>query len=164
MERPAHELIVDASVVVKWFVPEIDSPESIVIRDHHVDRRSNLFAPDLLVFELANALRYRSSLKENDLSEAIASFFALDIGLISPTPDSLVKTVTLAKALNLTAYDAAYLELAESLDCRLVTADRSLWERASSSEKRNRVILFKDYVSKNLQEDVNPGPTNQNSK
>lgn len=58
MEKPTA-LVLDASIAVKWLVPE---PDSLKIRDAHVNEEVSLFAPDVLTCEVANALRYRSSL------------------------------------------------------------------------------------------------------
>ena len=43
-------LVVEVSVVVKWFAPEPGSGQAVLLRSQH------LLAPDLLVAELGNAL------------------------------------------------------------------------------------------------------------
>jgi predicted nucleic acid-binding protein len=84
MEKPTASVL-DASIAVKWLAPEPDSPDALKIRDAHVNEEVSLFAPDLLTYEVANALRYRSSLTNNDLKAGIESLFQLDLTLIGPT-------------------------------------------------------------------------------
>jgi predicted nucleic acid-binding protein len=146
MERPTA-LVLDASVVVKWFVPEADSPEALSIRDAHANQQISLFAPDLLVYELANALRHRPSLGGEDLKASLESFFEMDLALIAPTAKSASRGAALAKTFDLTVYDASYLGLAQDLDCRLVTSDETFCEKvlAVSPDESSRVVLLKDY-------------------
>ena len=58
MERVPKNLVVDASVAAKWFVPETDSDKAVTLRNRHVEGGLTLMAPDLLIYEVANALVY----------------------------------------------------------------------------------------------------------
>ena len=106
MERP-KALVIDASVVVKWFVPESDSDKALAIRDAHTKLDISLFAPDLIVYELGNALRYREGLSHEHLRTGIQSFFALDLTLVAPTPKSTSEAIAIAGKLGTAVYDAA---------------------------------------------------------
>ena len=147
MERSAAALVVDASIAVKWFMPELDSPDAMRIRNAHANQQISLFAPALLTYELANALRFRSTLSDDDLEMAITSLFDLDLALIAPTEKSVADAAVLARTLDLTIHDATYLELAQNLDYQLVTSDKSFHDKvaSSSSDNSQRVILLKDY-------------------
>ncbi len=52
------EAVVDASVVVKWFVREEYTGEPLRLRDAYVDGLVDLLAPYLLPMEVLNALKY----------------------------------------------------------------------------------------------------------
>jgi len=54
-------VVVDSSVLVKWFVPEPDSTLAIALRQAHIDGRIRIAVPDLALLEVANALRYKFS-------------------------------------------------------------------------------------------------------
>jgi predicted nucleic acid-binding protein len=52
--------VLDTSVVVKWFssADEKDLEKSLMLRQEHIDNPGLFVIPDLLYYELANALRY----------------------------------------------------------------------------------------------------------
>ena len=116
------DLVVDASVVVKWVVNEPGTPQALALR------RRRLYAPDLLAAECANVLWKK--VRRNELTESEALFAArlLQRAAVELMPmRALLEPATrLALALDHPAYDCAYLALAESLSCDLVTADRRL--------------------------------------
>jgi predicted nucleic acid-binding protein len=53
------DLVVDASVEIKWVIAERGTAEALSLR-----RRNRLFAPELLVAECANVLWRKARLKE----------------------------------------------------------------------------------------------------
>ncbi len=124
--------VVDASVAVKWFLPEPDTPQAIAVRDAHVDGRLTLVAPLLLVYEVANAMRYHPQVGAEALAEHLEDLFALSLGFDVPSEESLGEAVRVAYGRGATVYDAAYLSLAERLDCPLVTADSEQLAAAGS--------------------------------
>lgn len=116
--------VVDASVVVKWFVPEIhsDAARRLLTGPHRY------FAPDLLFAEAANAIwkkirRGELSLEQGQRLVDDMSRVAVDtISGRSLAPDAHA----LANAIGRTVYDALYLTLAIRLDTRMITADDRL--------------------------------------
>lgn len=120
--------MVDASVVIKWFLPEVDSEQAEVVQD------ARLFAPDLLVAEITNALWRRvtkGDLLDGEAKSALVELAATDIEL-SPTSEYALHALDLSLLLNHPAYDCFYLALAEQLDIRLVTADTRLINKLAS--------------------------------
>ena len=116
--------VVDASVVVKWFVPEIHSEKArglLALPHEYV-------APELLFAEAVNAIWKKVRRKE--LSAEEGQPLVADIGRAA------VETVTcrtlaedayvLAHATGRTVYDAMYVVLAVRLNTRLITADDRL--------------------------------------
>jgi predicted nucleic acid-binding protein len=116
--------IVDASVVVKWFVPEIHSEAArrLLTSPHEY------LAPDLLFAETATTIWKKVRRGELKLQEGRR--LVADIGRIA------IETVScralaedahaLASATGRTVYDALYVALAVRLDTRLITADDRL--------------------------------------
>ncbi|MDA4123546.1 MAG: type II toxin-antitoxin system VapC family toxin [Thaumarchaeota archaeon] len=148
MERPAA-LVVDASVVVKWFVKEADSEDAVRLRDAHTDEELSLFAPDLLVYELANALRYRSGLGDGELEASVRALFDLDVALIAPTAASVSRAASLAREMDVTTYDSAYLALAQDIGSELVTCDKVFHDKVVAKVGRGtKVFMLKDYLAR----------------
>jgi predicted nucleic acid-binding protein len=116
--------VVDASVVVKWFVPEIHSEAAKRL----LGVSHEYLAPDRLFAETTNTIWKkvrRGELKPDDGEQLVA-----DIGRVA------VETVScralaedayaLAHATGRTVYDALYVVLAIRLETRLITADDRL--------------------------------------
>ena len=142
MAAESQNLVIDASIAVKWFVPEQDSEDALRLRDQHVQGRLTLFAPALLLYEVANALRHRSDVTKADLESDIEALFLLDITLMAPSSKSVAKAALKARRHDITVYDAVYLELAQDIGCQLVTADDELHTKAEDSRL---VTLMRDY-------------------
>lgn len=132
------EVVLDASVVCKWFLPEADSRAALEVRDAHIEGAVRIVAPDLLCFEVANVLLHTRGFGAEASSRAIRNLIELQLTLVRPTTELLSSALALARRLKLTAYDACYLALAEELDCALLTGDSRLLaasEHAQSIER-----------------------------
>jgi predicted nucleic acid-binding protein len=117
-------LVVDASVVLKWFVPEIHSDAA-----HRLLAATHQFlSPDLLFPEVGNAIWKK--VRRGELTVAQGERLAADISSVAvetvSTRDLMVDAHALAIATGLTVYDAMYLALAVRLGTELVTADDRL--------------------------------------
>lgn len=98
----------------------------MALRQAHLDGRVRLVAPDLLCYELANALRYQRGMHARELHEAMGFFFDEQVGLMVPTRRDLSIAAQVALERSLTGYDATYAVLAERRRCPLVTDDTKL--------------------------------------
>ena len=129
---------VDASVAVKWFVPEDDAERARALLEAHEDGRVLLAAPVLLVYEVLNALRYESRVGADAAVAAARDLIDLQIALDPASPDLLADAVRLAYRTGLTVYDASYLALAERLGCPLYSADAAQLASAGSRGRHIR--------------------------
>lgn len=116
--------VVDASVVVKWFVPEIhsDAARRLLAVPHEY------VAPDLLFAEAANTIWKKIRRKEltaEDGQRLVADIARIAVEAVSCR--ALAEDAhALASATGRTVYDAMYLALAVRFDTRLLTADDRL--------------------------------------
>ena len=132
------DLVTDASVAIKWVVDEHGTAEALALRRHR------LFAPELLVAECANILWKKTRRDELTSQEALLAARLLqraDIEL-SPMRGLLEAATRWAIALDHPAYDCAYLALAESLSCDLVTADRRLSAKVLPAGSKSKVLVL----------------------
>lgn len=115
-------LVVDASVVVATLVDTgtVGQWAETVIEAHR------LVAPALLAFEVANILR-RAELRE-DISADVATLAHRDLLALEvmTIPHGAVAERIWQLRHTVTAYDAAYVALAEALDVGLATLDHRL--------------------------------------
>jgi predicted nucleic acid-binding protein len=122
-------IILDASIVVKWFSEEEYTEKALAIRERIRMGEERVIVPDLLLYELANALKYNPSFDANDVSDALTSIFDMDLEIVTPIPEIINLAVALAFDYNITVYDAFYIALAKDLELTFITADRRLCER-----------------------------------
>ena len=122
--------VVDASIAVKWVIPEVLSDKADHVRDHEDD----VLAPDLLLVEVANALWRKTAAREISPREADAAFDLVRRSGIDlrPTAPLLPRAMDLARRLGHPVYDCVYLALAEREHAALVTADHRLLRRVST--------------------------------
>jgi predicted nucleic acid-binding protein len=133
LERGSQTIVVDASVVIKWFIPEADSDKAVKLRDRHVEGSLTLMAPDLLVYEVANALFYHPDLSIDEVKEDLEALLMLDLDLIQPSGEFVSSIAEDARKYAVSVYDSSYLALAEATSSSLVTADRKLYEKAKKA-------------------------------
>jgi len=124
--------VVDASVAVKWFVPEALSDEAVSL----LDSPRELLAPDLLYPEAGNILWKkvrRGELSDQEAGEISRALLSVP-KTVHPTEILLPAAVKLACAIGRTVYDSLYLALAALLDCPMITADERLYRALGRTE------------------------------
>ena len=117
--------VVDASVVIKWFIDEVHAEAARRLQEDQYD----LLAPDLLWPECGNILWKKVRREELTPDEARLIRGGLEQQPISIFPSRLVLEPALEVAFdtNRTVYDSCYLALAMLTGCQLVTADQKLF-------------------------------------
>jgi predicted nucleic acid-binding protein len=116
-------LVVDASVAVKWLLPEVHSLAARRI----LDADEVLLAPDLLWAEVGNVLwkRCRSGdLTRDEVRDLLRDFRRLPVTTV-PVKELVVEAMEIAVRFDRSIYNSLYLALAVTRECRLVTADRA---------------------------------------
>ena len=118
-------LVVDASIVIKWYVQETLSAEAF----RFLDARFELIVPDLLWSEFGNVLwkkRLRGDLTAKAAHQIVGELKRVPIRT-EPVAPLLEMALDIAVRISRTVYDSAYLALAERLRCQVVTADEKLY-------------------------------------
>jgi predicted nucleic acid-binding protein len=118
------EIVVDTSVVVKWYIPEQHHEDARALRDEYLDGTVDLVAPELMPFEAINALRYSGHYDGTRLEAAAQSLAEYGIDLVSFGETGTIAEI--ATDLGLTVYDAGYVALAQRRDATAYTADETL--------------------------------------
>jgi predicted nucleic acid-binding protein len=126
--------VVDASVAVKWVIPEVLSDEADRLRAGD----DEMLAPDVLLVEVANALWKKTASREISPVEADRAFALVNESGIDlrPTAPLLPRAMQVARRLNHPVYDCVYLALAEREHATFITADHRLLRRVSAGPLR----------------------------
>jgi len=129
--------VLDASAAIEWL---LRTPAGIGLDARLFSDADTLHAPHLLDIEVAQVLRRyvrTRVITAQRAEEALEDL--LDLSLTRYPHDVMLGRVWQLRD-NLTAYDAAYVALAEALDASLITCDRKL-RSASGHEARIEVIV-----------------------
>ena len=125
-------MIVDASVILMAFFPdEAGQAQAQALIRAHALGTIELRGPDLLAHEVTNAVLQAVRRKRITLATAQEILTAFDDLMILLEPVAPVKVLTTAHRFGRSAYDAAYLTLAETLDTDFITGDRRLYNAVS---------------------------------
>jgi predicted nucleic acid-binding protein len=116
-------IVLDASAAVDWLVQTAAAPR---IESRIFSRNQSLHAPELLDLEVAQVLRRlvrEAALSASRAEQAIQDL--LDLRITRYPPSVLLPRIWHLRH-NLSAYDAAYVVLAEKLGATLLTRDAKL--------------------------------------
>jgi predicted nucleic acid-binding protein len=136
------KLVVDASVAVKWLVPEDGTEDAVRV----LASGASLLVPDLLFIEAASALWKR--VRRGQMTEATADTVLRGLDAmplaVHGTRGLVATALALSCSLSVTPYDAVYLALAESQDCTVITADSRLVRALRGTRFAGRVRRLGD--------------------
>ena len=138
------KFVVDASVAVKWFVPEIHSLAAARMLDSEIV----LYAPDLIGPEFGNILWKkvrREEIGRQEADEIMIAFAKLPLE-IRPSSLLLPAAFELAMGLDRTVYDSLYLALAVAEECALITADAKFHATIVASPLAGHVQWVEDEI------------------
>ena len=122
--------VIDASVLVKFFIPEILSEKAEELNARIMEGDLRLLAPDLIFAEVGNILwkkHRRKELSRAEAEEIVDAVVSLPME-IETSKVLLPFAVDLGLAYGITVYDALYVSLAKVHETILITADKKLVE------------------------------------
>ena len=135
-------LIVDASVAVKWLVPELHAVDSLRL----LDRDIVLLAPDIILAEVGNVLWKkwrRDEIESASVPEMIADFRKIPLRLWK-TEHLVFDAWNIAQSYLRSYYDSLYVALAIKNDCRMVTADLKLYNALKATSFKKYILWIED--------------------
>lgn len=135
-------IVVDACVVIKWFIPEVHAISAALL----LHKNLQFIAPDLIYAEIGNILwkKYRSKELTLDEASAILEDFKR-FPLKTYENESLLDTAwQIATAHQCTLYDSLYVALAQKEGCLLVTADKALHHALSTTTLAKLTLWVED--------------------
>jgi predicted nucleic acid-binding protein len=134
--------VVDASVAIKWFLPENHSDAALRL----LAQQHTLYAPDLIFSEFSNVLWKRVRKNEISKSEAdstLEGLLALHLQ-VQPSQSLIPLALEIACRVNRTVYDSLYLAAAMALPSLLVTADAKFYRALSKGPLSAQLLWVED--------------------
>lgn len=125
-----RKLAVDVNVVLTWLGLQNAGQQEAAIRifSERVRGKLEVVAPDFLLVELLNVLKWRLKRSEDDSREMAKRVMGAGIKLVPMKQEEILRLDGLMYKWGLTAYDAWYLLMAQTEKCKLVTSDPKLLE------------------------------------
>lgn len=120
--------VLDASVAVKWVLPENDSAKARALQQDFANQVHELIAPDTFAVEVAHALTRAERRGLIQPPDAIKRFqqVAVTMPRLRSYLSLLPRAMDIASQARIGVYDCLYIALAERESCELVTADQRL--------------------------------------
>jgi predicted nucleic acid-binding protein len=123
------KLVLDASVVLKWFLPDEELGQNALdILNNYVDGELELMEPSILPYEILNGLlvaERRGRISQKVTNEAFYAFLELGIQFHDTYVD-FSEILPFARSSQRSVYDASYMALAKKKDIDFVTGDKRL--------------------------------------
>jgi predicted nucleic acid-binding protein len=134
--------VVDASVAIKWFIPEIHSEAAVQARR----LRQQLHVPAFLSLELGNVITKK--IRRGELTRADGKTILKELRHLPLQRHADERLFPAAYELALdtrqSLYDCLYLALAETVDGRLITADRKFYSALAMGSYSRRLVWVED--------------------
>lgn len=141
-------LVIDASVVIKFYVPEILSDKAVEALSRVTDGELLLYAPDLVYPETGNILwkkQRRRELTSEEVDEIANAIIALPMIIESSKP-IIPLAVSIAMLSGITVYDAMYVAVARIYETQMITADKKLTDALAKTEFKNDVMWLGSWI------------------
>ncbi|HJT21636.1 MAG TPA: type II toxin-antitoxin system VapC family toxin [Nitrospira sp.] len=134
--------VVDVSVLIKWFIPEIHSETALRVRR----AAHRLHIPAFLMLELSNVLAKK--IRRDELTRAEGEVILKEVRHLPLRRHADKRLVSAAYRLALdtqrSVYDCLYLALAEAVDGAVLTADRKFYTALAMGPYGRKVMWVED--------------------
>lgn len=141
-------IVLDTSVILKWYLDEEDSDKALYFRSEYLNNLIDITVPDLILYEVSNALKYNRDYIINDIKLVIESLFLSKINIVSPTVELISLAIEYANYFDVSIYDSTYLALSSLLDFQFITADEKFYKKIIVKNKNIKIKLLKNIIIK----------------
>lgn len=141
-------VVADASVLLKWYLSD-DEPyrrQALLLLHRFSRGEVRILLPDLAFYELGNRFLRMGSIGQSLFDDALALFTDV-VSLSRSELRELFRWMSKEQGKDLkrlTIYDGAYIEMARTVECPLITADRI--QARGADLAGIEVVLLNDYA------------------
>jgi predicted nucleic acid-binding protein len=128
-------IVLDTSVIIKWFrQEEVWAEQALKLRAAYLEGIVSIIVPWLLIYEVANVLRYKKDYSTEQVQTAVQILFDMQLIWIEPDPKLINQAVHLAHLHDVAVYDATFAAIAEENSVVFFTADDRFVRRTDALE------------------------------
>ncbi len=141
MNDDVNHYVLDASIVIKWFIPEIHWEQASLLQRC---LGSQLHIPDFAQLECSSILSKKVRRKELNLDQAnqIQALLLHMPVQMHPWQDLLLEAGQVAHETYRSVYDCLYLVLAKQLNGKMITADKKFYLALKNSKQWGDYLLW----------------------
>lgn len=132
-------IVIDASVAVKWFLPDPLSE----LAESLLHGQAVRIAPEHILAEVGQVLVFAERAKKishADVREAVAALS--ELVQLRPTRELIGQAIDVAAEIGCTTYDTLYVATAEQCDAALVTVDLKLGRQLAAAKRLGRTRIL----------------------
>lgn len=128
------DYLLDTSIVIKWFIEEEHTSLALGIQEKFIEGNISLAIPDLLLYELANALRYSHLFTKEAIDSYLQALLLIDLEVVPFDFEVLERAVGLSLERDLAIYDSYFVACAEKFNLIYLTADKKAYNKLKDLE------------------------------
>ncbi len=139
------EIVLDASIAVKWFNTKSEDNVEIAleIQRKKILNKLEIIVPDLFFLEIINAFLTRSKFGIEDIFTIKEALYKMNLRVIYPDHSILNMAIKIAQACNLTIYDSFYIAVAKFCQTPLLTEDKKILKNKNKFKFIRSIVEFK---------------------
>lgn len=132
--------VIDTSVAMKWFFPEVGSEKAQELKEKHAKGELTLYTRDLFLYEFISAFKNYSGekIEEKDFSLAMTALASLHIKFVPLQYKETEALYSLSRKLDISIYDGSFVLLAIQMKAPLFTSDKKLYLKG---KKEIKIVL-----------------------
>jgi predicted nucleic acid-binding protein len=122
------EIVLDASIAVKWFNFRYENNIEIAleIQRQKILNKLEIIVPGLFFLEIINAFLTKSRFSKEDIFIIEEALHKMDLKVVYPDHSLLNNAIKIAHICNLTIYDSLYIAVAELYKISLLSEDKKI--------------------------------------
>lgn len=127
-----NNIILDASVIIKWFIDEEDSDKALSYLDIIQNNQRAVIVPSLLTYEIGNILLNKKA-SVTMVGEIMNTLQNLGLEVEDIGLKWFRKIYQNSIDYSITFYDSAYITLMQKENCEFITADKKLFQKVNKA-------------------------------
>lgn len=136
-------VVADASVIVKWFVNESFTEQSLQLKKDHLGFETKIVVPTLAKYEVLNALKYSGELGSDELARISKDLDDIQF-LEVPFADQISEaTANISIKYGLTIYDSSYIAIGQEKSIPVFTADEKVLDKTRNLKFVHHIKEYK---------------------